>query len=228
MAAAKKYAEGVELTLYPFTNSQKPEASCALTIKATIQVEVRRRSQIVLAVTTHRADTPSGRNVDSSQTVVLKIFDPEFGPPEAGPDEPDCAHLARVEAEAYSKLASLGGNEVPIFYGLYSFFKSSVIMMEYIQLPNLSRSNPSLNEPALRLALSTLVGKLHDLDVYHLDIRSDNLFWDEKRMVIIDFEKSICSPKVEGEKTRLEKVDYVDMWLVLRQFGAQVPWENTA
>jgi serine/threonine protein kinase len=232
MAAARKYAEGVELALSPVHKFSTVEKLCVLTVTKIIKVENTRRSQVVLAVMKEGEASPIARNVDSLQTgssVILKIFDPEFYHPEAGTDGgPDCGSLASREAQAYRKLSPLNGSRVPIFYGLYSLSDSFVIMLEYVKLTNLSdqNSNPLPNElAALINAGTSLLTELHTVGVYHLDIRVDNLFWDGEKIMIIDFEASqYCTD--EDKRTLLAQMDFVDMWRVLQDCGAIAPWER--
>ena len=187
-----KYPLGTRLVL--FSNDR------SLSVIIDSQLSSQARSQVIGACIESGelscVARPDISTLSPGAHVVAKVFDPElirFEESEwLGTREDYCIYLAGNELKAYSKLSSMNGLEVPIFYGQYRFGSALVIVLEFITVPSLfDRSIASRKErEALKMAAESLLRKLHINGVYHRDIQAWNLFWDPEscQLRILDFE----------------------------------------
>ena len=74
---------------------------------------------------------------------------------------------------------------------------------------------------AFEAALRNGVKEFHHRNVYHGDIASRNMMWENRRLTIVDFASSSCA-QTPDEKRRDEANDLGDMDNVLEEMGVEV------
>jgi tRNA A-37 threonylcarbamoyl transferase component Bud32 len=99
---------------------------------------------------------------------------------------------------------------VPKFYGAYSVGSSYAIMLERFEGSLLVgyKFQSEQEKEVFRSVSWSLLQKLHEYGVYHLDISSCNVMWkwsaEEPRIVYIDFG---CAQFAEDAKNRLKPLE---------------------
>jgi serine/threonine protein kinase len=129
--------------------------------------------------------------------LVAKFYDPRFCQEVDSCDWPGgrpqfCAATKTNESKAYRTLEPLQGSEIPNFLGEYTccspksatttFDYPYAILLELIDLPTLADIPPQdlsmTDRVTLKSRAYTVLRKIHDLGVYHHDIRPANVFWN--------------------------------------------------
>jgi hypothetical protein len=145
--ALNNYVLGTRIELHSMAPVNSPEESpvVSLSIVRHLAVGPERRSQVVVASlesgTVLCTARPTFPPLLPGTRIVAKVFDPELGWFEDGEWEGSrigySAHLSANETTAYTKLASMNGFEVPIFYGKFKFGDAFVILLELVEQPSL-------------------------------------------------------------------------------------------
>ena len=181
--AKDKYPVGSLLTL------DKPPR--VLQIQTHIAVQYGRRSQIFTAIVIREEPT---RLLPNPQ-VCVKLFDHDLVHVDddwTGSPTAFCLKFFACETQTYDRLAQLAGAEIPHLYETNTLAEYPIMILEYIDLPNLaSYSVGSKKEMEfLQEQGRTAVGKLHANGVYHGDLNPSNILWDAStgRFILLDFE----------------------------------------
>ena len=169
----------------------------------------------------------------SDSLVVAKVFDPDFMANALSDGEWQgsaidyCGHLACNEESAYTKLGSMNGVELPIFYGTYKS-GDSYIILEYLTSPSLYQylvHSPE-ESAALCLAAYSLIEKIQLKGVYHRDIEPSNLLWEPSLCELKNFDFEFSSSedgKSEAVFRRWAKRDKAEIRGILVDCGAEEP-----
>ena len=146
----------------------------------------------------------------------------------------DYFHLLRItrsnELKAYRTLQLLQGSEIPNFLGEYTcrnpqttdtaFSFPDAILLEFVDLQTLADIRPQDLSMTDRITLKdrafAVLNKIHDLGVYHRDIRPANVFWNRsKDLKIIDYGlatfKDGKTTDIIEEWTKLDKGHFISM-----------------
>lgn len=141
-----------------------------------------------------------------------------------------CLTMRSNELKAYQTLQPLQGSEIPKFLGEYTcrnpqttdtaFSFPDAILLEFVDLQTLADIRPQDLSMTDRITLKdrafAVLNKIHDLGVYHRDIRPANVFWNRSNdLKIIDYGlatfKDGKTTETIDEWTKLDKGQLMSM-----------------
>ena len=220
----KGYEEGQQIEL----QTDQPNIMTTSLGSTTFTIEIvkrlatgsRRHNEVSVVRILHESGAES-----KSFEFVAKFFDHRFSPhvdPREWPKGSQQRSAAYKDAEvrAYKLLKPLQGIDIPIFYGEYTFQlpcyegilynRGSVILLEFINtstLYDIRRLNLTFDKLALKLQAFAILNNIHSHGVYHHDLVPENLFWDNSKPKLVDFEQATF----RNEDTK----DLIEEWIAL-------------
>lgn len=157
-------------------------------------------AQVVVAV----VDNVFGADalVRQGQQLIIKFFDHRYAPSIRHlynkSSQQVCEELFETEEKAYDRLKALQGQEIPLYFGFYSWFDPSgyrvpALLIEEILGEPLGELNAEKYTPSQREAIVASVldglGKIHSLNVAHRDtlILNNFILCKNGKVKLIDF-----------------------------------------